>query len=111
MNDEQFNDAFTLHIPPAYNTEDTQKNKIIFALASLGEGTVNEVVAKLEDLEPGITSEQLTAMTNIVLKELYDKGLIKGSETNGEMHYDTSKMLKPNEGAVNVGLLDPDKDR
>lgn len=111
MTNEEFKDEFRLHIPPAYYTDDTQENKIIYALSSMGRANAQEVVTKLEELEPGITSDQLVAITKTVLKNLYEKGLIKGQETDGEMFYDTSKMLTPHDGSVNVGLLDPDKDK
>jgi hypothetical protein len=59
MNDEEFREAYKpLYVPAHYNAADTLQNKMIFALAELGEGTAEEVTIELEKLEPGIADEQ-----------------------------------------------------
>jgi predicted transcriptional regulator len=101
LSDEDFREEYKpLYIPSAYNQDDTQQNKIIYALAQLGEATAKEVINKLEELEAGIKNEQLVAITKEVLTHLYDKGLLKGEERKGEMHYNLSKITQANEGSV-----------
>ena len=111
LSDEEFREEYKpLEIPHAYHAGDTQENKIIFALAELGEGTVTEVIAKLEELEPGLKDEQLVAITKQALTGLYDKGLLKGVDKAGVMHYNLSKITEPNEGEVDPGKLAPGLD-
>ena len=111
LTDEEFREEYKpLQIPAHYDAADTQENKIIYALAQLGEGTVTDVIAKLEILEPGITDEQLTAITKHVLTHLYDKGLLKGTDEHGAMRYNLSKITQANDGAVDPDLLAPGLD-
>jgi hypothetical protein len=111
LSDEDFREEYKpLHIPAAYHPDDTQENKVIYALAQLGEATANEVIDKLEELETGIKNQQLIAFTNKVLTDLYDKGLLKGEEIQGEMHYNLSKITHANDGDVDPDLLAPGLD-
>jgi|SRR5665213_2718125 len=111
LTDEEFREEYKpLYIPAHYNEADTQENKIVYALAQLGEGTVTDVIAKLEQLEPNITNQQLTVMTKQVLTSLYDRGLLKGADQRGQMHYNLSKVTEPNKGAVDPDLLAPGLD-
>lgn len=111
QSDEDFREEYKpLQIPAAYHPDDTQENKIIYALAQLSTGTDAEVVDKLQSLEAGIKSEQLIAITDQALKHLYEKGLIKGEDIQGEMHYNLSKVTQPNEGSVDPDLLAPGLD-
>jgi hypothetical protein len=98
LSDEEFREEYKpIYVPSNYNTDDTQQNKITYALAQLGGGTVSEVIDKLEDLEHGIKDEQLIAITKQILTHLYDQGLLKGEETNGKMHYNLSKITEAND--------------
>jgi hypothetical protein len=111
LTDEEFREEYKrLYIPAHYNEADTQENKIVFALAQLGEGAVTDVIGKLEQLEPNIVNEQLTVMTKHVLTSLYDRGLLKGEDLRGQMRYNLSKVTEPNKGAVNPDLLAPGLD-
>lgn len=111
QSDESFRDEFKpLSIPASYASADTQESKIIFALAQLGEGTSEDVLAKIEELQPGSADPQLAAMTDVVLSSLFDKGLIKGIDHNGKMSYNLSKITESNEGEVNPDLLAPGLD-
>lgn len=111
QSDESFRDEFKpISIPASYGSADTQESKIIFALAKLGEGTTEEVLAKLEELEPGSADLQLAAITEVVLSGLFNKGLIKGTDHNGTMSYNLSKITESNEGEVNPDLLAPGLD-
>jgi len=111
LSDKEFREEYKpLEIPHAYFPEDTQENKIVFSLAELGEGTVTEVIAKLEELEPGLKDDQLVAITKHVLTGLYDKGLLKGIDKAGTMHYNLSKVTEPNDGTVDPQKLAPGLD-
>lgn len=111
LSDEEFREQYKpLYIPAHYQPADTQENKVIYALAQLGEGTVTDVMKKLEELEPNIGSEQFTALAKQVLTRLYDKGLIKGEDRQGSMHYNLGKITEANKGAVNPDLLAPGLD-
>ncbi|MGZ3872904.1 MAG: hypothetical protein ACXVJD_08295 [Mucilaginibacter sp.] len=111
LSDEEFREEYKpVQIPSTYFPEDTQENKIIFALSELGEGTVTEVITKLEELEPTIKDEQLVAITKQVLTSLYDKGLLKGTDKGGTMHYNLSKITEQNDGAVDPDKLAPGLD-
>lgn len=101
LSDEEFREEYKpVYIPSTYSRDDTRQNKIMYALAQLGEGTVTEVIDRLEELEPNIKNEQLIAITKEVLTHLYDKGLLKGEERNGKMHYNLSKITHANDGSV-----------
>lgn len=109
--DETFREEFKpLAIPASYESADTQESKIIFALAQLGEATPQEVVARLEELEPGLADGELLKATEALLTSYYNKGLIKGSDHNGQMKYNLSKITEANEGEVNPDLLAPGLD-
>jgi len=109
--DQDFRDEFKpIHIPTSYHPSDTQENKIIYALAQLGDATADDVVSKLEEIEPGVKDEQLKAITCKVLDTLYEKGLLKGTDQGGIMHYNLSKITHANDGAVDPDLLAPGLD-
>jgi hypothetical protein len=111
MTDEDFREEYKpLHIPTEYFEADTEENKIIYALAQIGEGSAATVVEKLEMLQPGRKTEQLVSITKQVLTHLYDKGQLRGKDINGEMHYDLAKITNENDGAVNPQLLAPGLD-
>jgi predicted transcriptional regulator len=106
LSDEEFREEYKpLYIPAHFEQEDTQQNKIIFALAQLGEGSAEDVIKELETLQPGITDEQVIVMTKTVLADLYGKGLLKGEEHNGQMRYNLSKITEANDGAADPESL------
>ncbi|WP_114937124.1 hypothetical protein [Mucilaginibacter endophyticus] len=101
LSDEEFREEYKpLHIPAHFDVQDTQQNKAIYALAQIGEGTVNSVLKELETLQPGIVNEQLTALVKTTLADLFNKGLLKGEEHNGQMHYNLSKITEANDGST-----------
>jgi predicted transcriptional regulator len=111
LTDEEFREEYKpLYIPAHYQAADIQENKIVYALAQLGEGTVTDVMEKLEELEPNIGSEQFVALAKQALTRLYDKGLIKGEDRQGVMCYNLGKITEANNGAVNPGRLSPGLD-
>jgi predicted transcriptional regulator len=101
LSDEEFREEYKpLHIPSHFDQQDTQQNKAIYALAQIGEGTADKVLKELETLQPGIVNEQVTALVKTILANLFDKGLIKGEEHNGQMHYNLSKITEANDGST-----------
>jgi predicted transcriptional regulator len=101
LSDEEFREEYKpLHIPSHFDQQDTQQNKAIYALAQIGEGTADKVLKELETLQPGIVNEQVTALVKTILASLFDKGLIKGEEHNGQMHYNLSKITEANDGST-----------
>ncbi|QEM11174.1 MULTISPECIES: hypothetical protein [Mucilaginibacter] len=101
LSDEEFREEYKpLHIPAHFDTQDTQQNKAIYALAQIGEGTADRVLKELESLQPGIVNEQLTALVKTTLADLFNKGLLKGEEHNGQMHYNLSKITEANDGST-----------
>lgn len=111
LTDEEFREEYKpLYIPAHYLEADTQENKVVYALAQLGEGSATDVMKKLEELEPNIGTEQFAALAKQVLTGLYNKGLIKGEDRNGVMHYNLAKITGANKGAVNPDLLAPGLD-
>jgi predicted transcriptional regulator len=101
LSDEEFREEYKpLHIPSHFDQQDTQQNKAIYALAQIGEGTADKVLKELETLQPGIVNEQVTALVKTILADLFDKGLLKGEEHNGQMHYNLSKITEANDGST-----------
>jgi predicted transcriptional regulator len=101
LSDEEFREEYKpLHIPSHFDQQDTQQNKAIYALAQIGEGTADNVLKELETLQPGIANEQVTALVKTILADLFDKGLLKGEEHNGQMHYNLSKITEANDGST-----------
>jgi isopentenyl diphosphate isomerase/L-lactate dehydrogenase-like FMN-dependent dehydrogenase len=104
LTDDEFREEYKpLYIPAHFEVQDTQQNKIVFALAQLGEGSAADVITELETLQPGITDDQLKAITKTILADLYDKGLLKGEEHNGQMQYNLSKITEANDGSTDTG--------
>ncbi|EOR96559.1 hypothetical protein ADIARSV_0190 [Arcticibacter svalbardensis MN12-7] len=111
VSDQSFRDEFKpLYIPSSFHQEDTQENKIVFALAQIGDGDTDEIASKLEELEPGSSTPEMTAFMEAVLSGLFNKGLLKGVEQNGKMRYNLSKITKANDGEINPDLLTPGLD-
>jgi hypothetical protein len=111
LTDEEFREAYKpLAIPSHYDPVDTQENKIIFALAELGEGAVTDVIGELERLEPGILNAQMIAMIKQVLTHHFDQGLLNGEERQGKMYYNLAKITHANGGSVDPVLLAPGLD-
>ncbi|MDB5131246.1 MAG: hypothetical protein JWR02_995 [Mucilaginibacter sp.] len=56
LTDEEFREEYKpLAVPAHFDASDTQQNKMIFALAEIGEGSAEDVLTEMERLEPGIT--------------------------------------------------------
>ncbi len=111
MTDEEFREEYNpLHVPAHYIAADTRENKMIYALAQIGEGTAEDVIAELEKLEPGFVNEQTRAFVKVTLNDLFNKGHLTGSERNGVTHYNLHKITRANDGAADPELLAPGLD-
>ena len=111
LTDEQFREEFKpLQIPAAFSVDDSQEDKILYALAVLEEATATEVADKLEELQPGSKNEQLLETTSEYLEQQFRKGLLNGGEKDGETVYNLSKVTRANEGGVDPDLLLPGVD-
>jgi hypothetical protein len=104
--DQSFNDEFKPVAPPeAYHPEADWQDKVLYVLAQLGEATAPDVAAKLTEYEPQEAPQVLHRQAEQVLMSLYDKGLIKGVEQDGEVSYNLSKITQPNTGGTDPELL------
>ncbi|GAB2984202.1 hypothetical protein GCM10027049_22330 [Mucilaginibacter puniceus] len=111
LSDESFREAYKpLHIPAHYDINDPEQDRVLFALAQIGIGTVNDVATEMAQLEEGVDVDSFIVLAGDVLTHLYELGLLKGSEINGEMQYNLSKITHANEGAVDPDLLAPGLD-
>lgn len=111
ISDQSFREAFKpLHIPAHYEAGDTDENKVVYALAQLGEGTADEVAIKLSEIDPAMEMKKMKPVAISILNSLYQKGLLKGEETHSPMKYNLSKITEANDGAVNPDLLAPGLD-
>ena len=111
LSDDSFREAYKpLHVPAHYDINDPEQDRVVFALAQIGIGTVNDVATELAQLESGVDVESFKVLASDVLTNLYELGLLKGSEVNGEMEYNLSKITHANDGAVDPDLLAPGLD-
>ncbi|WP_413667123.1 hypothetical protein ACEN9X_21685 [Mucilaginibacter sp. Mucisp86] len=101
LSDEEFREEYKpLHIPSHFDPQDTQQNKAIYALAQIGQGSVDNILKEMKILQPGIVDEQVAALVKATLANLYNKGLLKGEEHNGQMYYNLSKITEANDGST-----------
>jgi len=111
MPDEAFREEFKpLYVPAYYEAAHSDENKIIYALAQLGEGATEDVIAELAKHDPGIDKEKYKLIAASVLNNLYNKGLINGTTMQGNIQYNLSKITEENSGSVNPQLLAPGLD-
>jgi hypothetical protein len=66
-----------LLIPGQYRENDSEENKVIYALSQIGEGSAEDVGIKVSELDTSIEPGGFTQMAEPVLKNLCNKGLIK----------------------------------
>ena len=104
--DQSFNEEFKPVAPlEAYHADADWQDKILYVLAQLGEATAPDVAAKLTEYEPDEAPQVLHRHAEQVLTSLYEKGLIKGTEQDGEVSYNLSKITQPNTGETDPDLL------
>ncbi|MDO3641392.1 hypothetical protein [Mucilaginibacter sp. L3T2-6] len=111
LTDEEFREAYKpLPVPAAYKEATTFKDKVVFALADLGEATAEEVIRHLEKLEPAAEHKPMIAAIRQLLGQLYEHGLIAAAEKDGSPVYNLRKITSANNGEVNPDLLAPGLD-
>jgi hypothetical protein len=111
MTDEEFREQHKpLQVAASYQEAQTVSDKIIFALADIGEGTSEDVIRHLEQLDPEADHKNMIAETHRVLTELYEGGRVTGHEENGDLVYNLHKITQANDGSVNPDLLAPGLD-
>ena len=111
LSDAEFRDEFKpLQVPASYSLDDDFEEKVLFALAQLGEATSEQVFEKLQDLEPGIGEGTLLEAINQYLTGQFNKGLLNGRKIEGVITFNLSKITQANEGSVNPDLLAPGVD-
>jgi len=111
LSDQEFREEFKpIYVPAEFVADDSLENKIIFALAQIGEGNFTEVIKKLEELESGISNDQVPLEVEEFLKDKFDKGLLNGSTKNGINSYNLSKITNANKGTIDPDLLAPGLD-
>ena len=99
LTDEEFREEYKpLYVPAHYDAADTQQNKVIFALAQIGEGRADDVIHKLSQMENAAMDEQGRVFVQSTLKLLFEQGHLTGAEKDGEMHYNLNKITQPNDG-------------
>ena len=109
--DQDFRDEFKpLHIPAHYMPDDSDEDKVIYALAQLEEGTPDEVALELSKHDSSLDTEHFKTKAASILHILYEKGLIKGVPYGNTMAYNLSKITRANDGAVDPELLAPGLD-
>jgi hypothetical protein len=97
--DQDFLDEYKpLHVPHEYEEGACTQDNVIYALAQLKEATADEVAAKLSSLAPGTTLFTHQKNAEEVLNYLFNKGLIKAINKNGQLNYNLSKIEIPNSG-------------
>jgi hypothetical protein len=111
MNDQEFREHYKpVHIVASYQEANTLQEKVIYALANIGEGSAEEVVLKMEELDPEAPNKEVIGVTHRILTELHSSGLIAGREERGSIIYNLHKITEPNSGAVDPDLLAPGLD-
>jgi hypothetical protein len=106
-NDQAFNEKFKpLVIPTKFEVDAPEKDKVIFALAHIENGTAYQVANKLHELEPLILFEDIEIYCRDILTDLYNSGLIKGVENGGRTSYNLSKIQEMNTGKINPELIE-----
>jgi hypothetical protein len=99
-NQDFLNEYKPLHVPHEYERNGCTQSHVVYALAQLKEATAKEVAAKLRELDPQITLFTHLKNAEDILNYLFNKGLIKAINKNGEINYNLSKIETPNSGKV-----------
>ena len=106
MTDEEFREAHKpLHVPAHYVDATDLTGKVAFALADLGEGSADEIIRRLENLEPAAEVKPLITHVHGVLDELFEKGAISAEAVNGTKVYNLHKITRANDGSVDPASL------
>jgi hypothetical protein len=105
ISDDSFRESFKpLHVPAHYALNDPEQERVLFALAQIGKGTVSDIANEMTVLEPTGDVENFIIHAANVLIPLFQKGLLKGKEINGDIEYNLSKITDANDGPVDPDL-------
>ena len=101
MTDQEFNEQHKpLVVVANFEQATTIQEQVIFALAEIGKGTAEDVVKKLEELNPAHANKLIIAETHQVLAKLFEMGLIAGTDTQESLIYSLQKITEANSGKV-----------
>ena len=92
-----------LHVPAKYDPTASLRERVVFALATIGKGNAADVATKLSELGDGEAGVSDVAE---VLTALYDKGLVNGSDDADNRQYDLAKVTRPHTGHVAPDAID-----
>jgi hypothetical protein len=110
LSDKDFREEFKpIQIPASYDMHDSLENRVIFALASLGEANSDEVFSKLKEYEPGILEATIKFIKQYLFT-LYQKGLLKGNKEGSSIRYNLGKITNPDQGYMDPDLPAPGPD-
>ena len=99
ITDEEFREQHKpLYVPASYEKAQTIKDKVIFALADIGNGTVEQVVKRLEELSPEADHKPIIAATHDILTRLFQNGQLTGTDKDGDIVYKLDKITQANSG-------------
>lgn len=111
LTDEQFREQHgPLQVPAAYDEAATIQDKVVFALADLGEGTAEQAIKHIEQLDPEADPKPVIAATHEVLTRLYQNGQLAASEKDGDLVYNLHKITQANSGSTDPQKLAPGLD-
>lgn len=111
ISDEEFREEYKpLYVPAHFSDAHNDQDKVIYALAQLGEATADETSKALMKLDNSPDEKQVKNLSASVLGHLFDKGLISAEEINGVQCYNLKKITEANDGAVDPDLLAPGLD-
>jgi hypothetical protein len=68
--------AGTMQIPDRYRENDSEENKVIYALSQIGEGSAEDVGIKISELDSSIEPGGFSHIAEPILKSLCEKGSI-----------------------------------
>ncbi|TSJ41034.1 hypothetical protein FO440_14975 [Mucilaginibacter corticis] len=86
MNSQQ-----SIAIPSDFKEAKTIQERVLFALARLGEGTADKISRELEALAPEIPDKEVIAGVHKVLTDLHTQGRIGASEKEGTLIFSLNK--------------------
>lgn len=108
INPETFNNyrdaTKPLQIPPNFNSDGPIVEQVIFTLAYLMEGTIQDVANKLVELNTSLSLADAEVYSKIVLEKLHDLTKVNAMHVHGKLKYHLHKEVVSHEGKV-----DPDK--
>jgi len=82
---------FLLQIPSDFKEAKNIQDRVLFALAKIGEGTADKISRELEALAPEMPDKQVIAGVHKVLTDLHTNGLIAAREKEGTLIFSLNK--------------------